>query len=189
MKINRSQALELLQSKMSNKNLIRHCVSVGAVMRALAEKLGGDVEKWEMLGILHDGDYEVTKDDWSKHTLLMIDWLKDMGEEDLELIRALQSHNSARTGFPGPDGLMEWSLACCDELTGFIVAVALVRPDKKLATVDVDSILKKFPNKEFARAVVREDIICCEEKLGIPLREFIEIALTAMQKIAPEIGL
>ena len=154
-----------------------------------SEKSKVKEERWGILGLLHDGDYEVTKEDWTKHTLLMIDWLKKQGENDEELIRALQSHNGERTGFSGPDSPMEWALACCDELTGFIVAVALVRPDKKLASVDVDSVLKKFPQKEFAKAVNRDDITRCEEKLGIPLREFVEVTLNAMKGINREIGL
>jgi len=80
-------------------------------------------------------------------------------------------------------------LECCDELTGFIVSVALVRPDKKLASVEVDSVLKKWKNKDFAAAVDRGQISQCEEKLGIKLSEFIEIILDAMKQIAPEIGL
>ena len=176
-----------------------------AVMKALYKTIGKkddseqsrqEEKRWGILGLLHDGDYEVTKDDWSKHTLLMIDWLKELGEGDEELFKALRSHNYAHTGhnLPAgeagpPDTLMEWSLYCCDELTGLIVAVSLVRPDKKLASVEVDSVLKKFPQKEFARGVKREDIELCEEKLGIPLREFVEINLEAMKNIAGELGL
>lgn len=189
MKITRDQALELLHLKMQNQNLRRHCYCVEAVMRGLAKKLGGDEEKWGTLGLLHDGDYEVTKEDWSQHTILMTDWLKDVGETDEELHKAFRSHNYVHTKNNPPDTLMEWALACCDELTGFIVAVALVRPDKKLASVDVSSVLKKFPNKEFARAVNRDDITRCEEKLGIPVREFVEICLNAMKEIAADIGL
>ena len=84
---------------------------------------------------------------------------------------------------------MEWALETCDELTGFIVAVALVRPEKTLAAVSVESVLKKWKNKEFARAVDRSQIAQCEEKLGIPLAEFINVALTAMQEHAGELGL
>ena len=189
MKINREQALQLLHSHMQNQNLRRHCYCVEVVMRALARRLGGDEQIWGLLGLLHDGDYEVTKEDWSKHTLLMIEWLTEKEHGDPELIQALQSHNAQRTGFDGPKTKMEWALACCDELTGFIVAVALVRTDKKLAAVEVDSVLKKFPQKEFAKAVNRDGITLCEEKLGIPLREFVQIALEAMRSIASEIGL
>lgn len=200
MTITRDQAVELLHEKMQNQNLRRHCYCVEVVMKALAKYLNerpafvkdfgeASEEKWGILGLLHDGDYEVTKEDWSKHTLLMIEWLTAKEQHDPELVRALQSHNSERTGFDGPKTPMEWALACCDELTGFIVAVALVRPDKKLSSVDVDSVLKKFPQKEFAKAVNRDDITRCEEKLGIPLREFVEISLNAMKNISGEIGL
>jgi predicted hydrolase (HD superfamily) len=84
---------------------------------------------------------------------------------------------------------LEWSLYCCDELTGFIVAVALVRPDKKLASVTVDSVLKKWGEKAFAAGVKREQIEECEDRLGIPLKEFIEICLQAMQGISKDLGL
>jgi predicted hydrolase (HD superfamily) len=87
------------------------------------------------------------------------------------------------------EGKMEWSLETCDELTGFIVAVALVRPDKKLETVGVSSVMKKWKTKEFARAVDRSQIEQCQEKLGIPLNDFIQIALSAMQGIHGELGL
>ena len=85
--------------------------------------------------------------------------------------------------------MLEWSLYCCDELTGLIVAVALVKPDKKLASVSVDSILNKWKQKSFAGGVKREQIEECEERLAIPLREFIEIALTSMQEIHEDLGL
>jgi predicted hydrolase (HD superfamily) len=84
---------------------------------------------------------------------------------------------------------MEWSLYCCDELTGFIVAVALVRPEKKLAPVELKSVLKRFPQKAFAAGVHREQIQMCEEKLGIKLDEFVLIVLTAMKENASEIGM
>ena len=99
------------------------------------------------------------------------------------------SHNGKRTHLAELDGLMEWALETVDELTGFIVAVTLIRPDKKLATVEVSSIMKKWKNKEFAKAVSREQIAQCEEKLGIPLEEFITLTLTAMQEHHEELGL
>lgn len=187
--ISRDQALQLLHQKMQNQNLRRHCYSVEAVMRALARHFGGDEQKWGILGLLHDGDYEETKDAIDKHTLLMIEWLQTEGEHDRELLQAFESHNAARTGFPGPATPMEWSLFCCDELTGLIVAVALTRPNKKLSEVTVESVMKKWNQKAFAAGAKREDIEMCVEKLGIPLQDFISIALKAMQDIAPELGL
>lgn len=168
-------------------NLRRHCLAVGAVMKALALKLGVDpelVEGWEILGIIHDSDWEETKETPEKHTLLTLERIE--GEK---LKHALQSHNTKMTHLADLEGSMEWALECCDELTGFIVACTLVLPTKKLADLSVESILKKFPKKEFAKPVDRSQIAQCEEKLGIPLNEFVELTLRAMQQIASEIGL
>lgn len=185
----REEALELLHQNMENQNLRRHCYSVEAVMRALAKKLGGDEEKWGVVGLLHDGDYEKTKEQPEQHTLLMHQWLKDKGETDEEILNAILSHNYVHTNKNKPATKMEWSLYCCDELTGLIVATALMMPDKKLATVKVKSVLKKMKDKSFAAAVDREQIKMCEEKLNIPLEEFVKIALEAMQGISGELGL
>lgn len=106
-----------------------------------------------------------------------------------ELVNCILSHNHTHNGFRGPQTLMEWALYTCDELTGFIVAVALVKPDKKLSSVDIKSVIKRFPEKAFAKPVDREQIKLCEEKLNIPLEEFAGITLKAMQGIAEEIGL
>ena len=105
------------------------------------------------------------------------------------VIHALMSHNNRHTGLRELEGNMEWALETVDELTGFIVAVALVRPEKKLETVTVESVLKKWKTKEFAKAVNRAQIAQCEEKLKIPLTEFIQITLAAMQNHHEELGL
>src|SRR3989344_3260003 len=187
--ITRDQAWTLLTAKMQNQNLRRHCLSVEAVMRALAQHFEASAEKWGIVGLLHDGDYEISKDDPKKHTLLMAGWLKEMGENDPELTSAILSHNYAHTGQHPPKNKLEWSLNCCDELTGLIVAVALVQPSKKLADVTVDAVMKKIPQRAFAAGVHREQIAQCEEQLDIKLPEFIQIALTAMQSIAQDICL
>jgi uncharacterized protein len=187
--ITKQQALELLHAHMQNVNLRRHCYAVGAVMKSLATKFGGNPDVWEVLGILHDADWEETKDTPDEHTVHTLLWLKEIGLTEGVIVRALQSHNSKRTHLADLDGKMEWSLETCDELTGFIVAVALVRPEKKLATVEVRSVLKKWKTKEFAKAVSREQIAQCEEKLGVPLNDFIQLALSAMQGIHDELGL
>lgn len=158
-------------------------------MKALAKRLGGDEEKWAVVGLLHDGDYEKTKDNPKQHTLLMYQWLKDAGETDEEILKAILSHNAEITGRDKPSTKMEWALYCCDELTGLIVATALMMPDKKLATVKVESVLKKMKDKAFAAAIDREQIKMCEEKLDIPLEEFVKITLGAMQGISEELGL
>jgi len=185
----RSQSLELLHSHMQNPNLRRHCYAVEAVMKALARHFKEDEEVWGIVGLLHDGDYEEVKKDPSQHTLKMYGWLKAAGEEDQRILEAILSHNFAHTGNNAPKNNLEWSLYCCDELTGLIVAVALVRPDKKLSSVTVESVLKKWNVKQFAAGANREQIEKCEEKLGIKLPDFIQIALSAMQGISADLGL
>ena len=120
---------------------------------------------------------------------MMAEWLKKAKVTDKEILDAILSHNYAHTGQNPPKNRLEWSLYCCDELTGFIVAVALVRPDKKLSTVTVESVLKKWEQKAFAAGVKREQIEECEGRLGIPLPDFIDISLKAMQGIAKDLGL
>lgn len=184
----REEALQILHQNVQNQNLRRHGYAVEACMRASARYFGEDEERWGIVGLTHDVDYEETKDQPERHTKLTAEWLEEVGAEK-EIIAAVLTHNYAHTGENPPKNKMEWSLYCCDELTGFIVAVALVRPDKKLASVSVESVLKKFPEKAFAAAVKREQIKECERRLSIPLDKFVEICLSAMQGIAGELGL
>ena len=188
MTITRDQAWKLLTERMQNQNLRRHCLSVEVVMRALAKRFKANENKWAIVGLLHDGDYEFTKDDPGNHAKLMANWVRGLGETDQELLEGIESHGWFHQG-KLPQTQMQWSLFCCDELTGLIVACALVQPSKKLADLSVDSVLKKFPQKSFAAGAKREDILQCESSLGIKLEEFIKIALSAMQSIASEIGL
>ena len=194
----RAQAHKLLLEHMSQPNLIRHCLAVEAVMKSLAVRLNHGLsesaikevqEKWGVVGLLHDGDYEETKLTPERHTLEMAEWLKKEEVTDKEIIDAILSHNYSHTGQNPPQNKLEWALYCCDELTGFIVAVTLVRPDKKISTVTVESVEKKWREKGFAAAVKREQIAECEARIGIPLREFIQIALSAMQAISDDLGL
>src|SRR3989304_8294932 len=193
----RNKALKLLHENMENPNLRRHCYSVEAVMKALARYFSqGEKssvakameETWGLVGLLHDGDYEKTRQTPEKHTLMMAEWLKKAGVIDKEILSAILSHNYAHTGQNPPKNKLEWSLFCCDELTGFIVAVALVRPDKKLSSVTIESVMNKWNQRSFAAGVDRSQIEKCQERLEIPLQKFVEIALTAMQSIAPELG-
>jgi hypothetical protein len=190
----REKALKLLHSKMKNENLRRHCYAVEAVMRALYHRLEDGEQskekedKWGVVGLLHDGDYEETKGTPELHTLKMAEWLKKEGIEDKELLEAILSHNFSHTGQNPPNNNLEWSLYCCDELTGLIVAVALVK-GARLDDVTVESIEHKWNTQSFAAGVDRKQIEACDERLGIPLREFIELALTAMQNTHEDLGL
>lgn len=196
----REQALKLLHDNMQNVNLRRHCYAVEAVMRALYKRLEGkdkssyakaSEENWGIAGLLHDADYEITKDNEPKinHTKHILEWLKK-AEAETDIYDAIAAHGWGYVeGAPEPQTKMQWALYTCDELTGLIVAVALVKPDKKLSSVTVDSIMKKWNSLSFAAGVNRSQIEECEPRLGIPLREFIEIALSSMQSIHEELGL
>lgn len=212
--ISRNQAIDLLHSKMQSQNLRRHCYAVEAAMRGLAKYFrdaggggphfaeasrgkqasgqengkGINEEIWGVVGLLHDGDYEFTKTDPANHAKLMADWVRELGETDTTLLTGIESHGWFHQGRL-PETQMQWSLFCCDELTGLIVATALVQPSKKLADVTVEKVLKKFPEKNFAAGVKREDVKMCEEKLGVPLAEFVGIVLTSMHGIADKLGL
>lgn len=196
--LNKEQALEMLHKNMQNQNLRRHCYAVGFAMAGIYDsfKLQNKLEDssltredWEVLGILHDADYELTKEDWSQHTLITLEWIKEAGvSEDHPVYKAIQSHNNKVTGLRDPETQLEWALECCDELTGFIVACALVKPDKKLESVDLNTVMKKWPQKAFAKGVIREQIEQCDEKLGIKLEDFVNIVLESMQKNSKELG-
>lgn len=185
----REKALLILNKYIKNKNLIKHCLAVEAVMRGLASHFKTDVYMWGLLGLIHDADWEATAKDYSQHARVTVDWLKDAGETNEELVSATLSHNYIHNKSDAPQKLMDWALYCSDDLTGLIVATALVMPDKKLASVSVESVLKKFNTKSFAANVNREQIKLCEEKLGIPLSEFVGLVLKSMQTIASELGL
>lgn len=160
-----------------------------AAMRGLAKYFGEDEDKWGVAGLLHDADYEKTKDDPKKHTKKTTEWLEllDVGTD---LKEAVLSHAWGYVeDAPQPKTRMQWALYCCDELTGLIVAVALVKPDKKLASVSVNSVMKKWNSPSFAAGVNRKQIEECEPRLEIPLNEFVEITLKAMQEIHDDLGL
>ncbi len=185
----RKEALDLLYKNMDSPNLRRHCLAVEAVMRALAKYFHEDEETWGIAGLLHDADYEQTKETPQEHTKKVINWLSEYDTGD-EIKNAILAHGWGYIdGNPEPTNKIEWSLYCCDELTGFIVAVALTRPSKELAHVTVESIKRKWKEKSFASGVDRNQIQECEGRLKIPLDEFIQIALTSMQKVAEELGL
>lgn len=184
--ITKERALEILHENIKNKNLRKHHYGVAAAMKRLALELEGDPAVWEIVGLLHDADYERTKDHMDQHTILLAEILEDE-DLDAEIIRCIQSHASEYTGIK-PSSAMDYALLSCDDLTGLIVATALMNPDK-LAGVKVKSVLKKFKNKAFAASVNREKIIMCEEHLDILLDKFVGLVLEAMQTEAELLGL
>lgn len=188
--ITRDKALAIVNEKLTTKNLIKHSLAVEATMRALARRFGEDEDQWGIAGLMHDADWDETRNDITQHTHKTVEWLKEAGEPDNSpVIQAILSHNYAHNGKSPPTNNMEWSLYCCDELTGFITAVALVQPEKKLELVEVKSVLKRFPQKAFAAGVHRHQIELCKEKLQIPLEDFVALTLDAMKSVASDLGL
>ena len=186
---NRAKALEIVEKNIPNKNLVKHCLCVEAAMKGLARYFNENEEKWGLAGLLHDADWEFHRARPDLHTRKTIEWMKEAGINDEVVIRTILSHNFENNGEKPPETKMEWSLYICDELTGFIIACALIRPEKKLEFVTVESVLKRMKAPSFAAAVDREQIKLCEEKLDIKLEDFIKIILTSMQGIHEEIGL
>ncbi len=181
----REEALALVKQNITKPNLIKHILSVEAIMRGLARYLGEDEELWGLIGLLHDIDFERTFDDPKNHTVVAEEMLK--GKISDELINSIKTHNFENTGIV-PRTKMENALIAADAISGLVVACAFVMPSKKLADVDVESIKKKFKQKDFARNCGRERILFCE-KLGLDKEKFFEIALNALKNISGELGL
>lgn len=184
--MNINQAAELLNHHITNQNLIRHNLAVGFIMKALAAKFGENEDDWELAGMLHDLDWEKTKDTPREHSKLSKEILE---KTDLkpEIISAIHIHNHMH-GLT-PQTLLEKTLYCVEELSGIITAAALVQPDKKLASVTTESVLKKFKSKSFASGVNRDIILLCKEYINMDLPELVEVSLNAMKEHAGEIGL
>jgi putative nucleotidyltransferase with HDIG domain len=182
---NEQKALDIVHEYVKNENLRKHMYAVSEAMRQYARKYGEDEEKWVIVGLLHDFDWEIHPNA-EEHPIKGSEILKERGYSE-EILRAVLSH-ADYTGVTR-DSLMEKSLFAVDELTGFITACALVQPSKKLADVKVDSVKKKFKKKEFARQVNREDMLKGAEELGVNLDEHIEFVINAMRGIEDKLGL
>ena len=181
----RGEAFESVRANVENQNLIKHMLATEAIMRALAGRLGGNVEEWGLTGLLHDIDMELTGGDMASHSRLGSDLVRELGATEATA-HAILCHNETH-GVPLKTKL-DRALFCADPLTGLITAAALVRPDKKLAGVEAKSVKKRFKEKSFAAGVSREQIAACSE-LGLQLDEFIELGLKAMQGIASDLSL
>jgi len=187
----RPEAFETLNTYAKNPSLIKHHLACEAIMIALCHKLIPNpdeivLNKWGSVGLLHDADYDQTRDHPEKHTMLLE---QELGKKlDQDVMYAIKAHNFTRTGAI-PQSLMDWSMYTCDELSGFIMVAALSHPDKKLASLDVEFILKRFNDSSFAKGANRNQIRICETRLKIPLAEFIQIALAAMQNISDDLNL
>ena len=184
--ITREHALELLRQHLSNPNLIKHCLASEAVMRALARHFAEDEDLWGLTGLLHDLDAELTLDDLSRHTHETAGILREEGVAD-EIITAICMHNAEAHNDERSERFHH-ALAAGETITGLIIAAALVYPDKKLASVKPKSVRKRYKEKLFAAGANREVIAECEQ-IGIPVPEFCDLCLAAMQGIADDLGL
>lgn len=192
----REDAIKLLNEMIKSPNLIRHGLAVEAIMIALCKYLKEKhpelpesefiEEEWGVVGLLHDADYELVEKDPKRHTVVTAEKLRELGVSE-RIIEGIRAHHFGVK--KTRDNIMEKAVYCADDTSGLITACALVQPEKKLATVTVESVLKKVKNPSFAKGAKREQILACEEDLEIPLSEFIGIALKAMQGISSEIGL
>ena len=183
--ISRDEAFALVEERIPQRNLVNHCVATEIIMRALAQHLGEsaeNVERWGLAGLLHDLDYAQTAADPARHGLITAEELA--GVIDDEMLDAILAHaDKAPRQTP-----MDHALWCADPTTGFIVAAALVRPEKDLAAVQLKSLKKRWKESAFAKGASREQMAGCE-KLGIERDDYLQIALAAMQAHAAELGL
>lgn len=166
-----------------SENLRRHMLAVEAVMRAYAPRFDGDADTWGIAGLLHDFDYERFPDE---HPIPGEQIMSERGWSE-ELRRAVLSH-ADRTGVLR-ETAMEKALHASDDVTGFIVAVGLVRPDRDLGNVKMKSVRKKWKNRAFAGGVDREEVEAAASEIGIPIDDHLAVVLTAMQAISADLGL
>ncbi len=183
--MNRTEALSLVREHVKNEGLVRHMLCVEAGMRFYAEKFGEDPERWGLAGLLHDFDWEIhpTLDQHPQDGAAI---LRERGVDET-IIRAILSH-AEHTGVPRQT-LMEKALFACDEISGLVTAVALVRPSHSLYDLEPSSVKKKWKDKLFAAGANREEIQQSAAELGIELWEHVGNIIQAMRKIAPELGL
>jgi putative nucleotidyltransferase with HDIG domain len=181
----RDQVLAIVEARVANENLRRHMLATEAIMRGLAARLGEDPELWGLAGLAHDLDCEETADDFSRQGVVAAETLRALGAPEV-VAHAVMAHNPA-TGVLA-ESRFDVALLATDQLSGLITAAALVRPDKDLAGVSLKSLRKRFRESAFARGVDRDAIVRCGE-LGLELDDFMSLGLTAMQGIAPHLGL
>jgi putative nucleotidyltransferase with HDIG domain len=186
--ITREQAWAIVNEYTQSESLKRHMLAVEAAMRAYAPRFGGDPDVWGITGLLHDFDYEQNPDiSVEGHPVVGSKILRERGVPE-EIIQAILAHAEHITGVK-PETPMQKTLVAVDELTGFLIAVALVRPSKSILDVELKSVKKKWKDKLFAAPVNRTEIEHAAESLGVQLDEHIQIVLDAMKANAATLGL
>ncbi len=184
------RALEILHEWVQSDSLRRHCYAVADSMKHFAQQGGADADLWEAVGLLHDMDYErypnQEQSPTEGHPFVGVAWLREQGWSE-EVCRAILSH--ADYSGVTRETPLERTLYAVDELSGFVMAVARVRPSKSVHEVDVASVKKKMKDKAFARAVNRDDIVQGAAELDLPLDEVIQRVIAALQRHSSELGL
>lgn len=181
--MNREEAREFVRQKAEKETTVRHLVSVEGVMRRLARHFGEDEDTWGLVGLFHDLDQDETHDDPNRHAFLAADWLRQAGVDERIVTGVLaHAHEEYRT-----DRLTQ-AVVHADAVAGLLVAAALVRPERAVG-MKVSSVKKKLKEKAFAPGVNREEILEVEERLGLPLDEFISLGIEGLQEVAAEIEL
>jgi putative nucleotidyltransferase with HDIG domain len=183
--MDRAEALSLVREYVKNENLVRHMLAVEAAMRYYAEKFGEDVETWGLTGLLHDFDWEIHPT-LEQHPQEGAPILREWGVAEI-VVRGILSH-ADHTGVPR-QSRMEKALYACDEITGLVTAVALVRPSRSLVDLEASSVKKKWKDRAFAAGANREEIARASEEFGVGLWEHVDHVIRAMRRIAPELGL
>ncbi len=184
------QALTILHEWVKSESLRKHCYAVADSMKHFAQLRAEDADLWEAVGLLHDMDYErhpnLERSSTEGHPFVGVAWLRENGWSG-EVCRAILSH--ADYSGVAPETPLEKTLRAVDELSSFVIAVALVRPSKSIQDVDLAAVKKKMKDKAFARAVNREEIVQGAEKLGLPLDEVIANVIAALKPDAARLGL
>ncbi|MCX6083706.1 MAG: HDIG domain-containing protein [Caldiserica bacterium] len=183
--MDREELYQVIVERTPSRNLINHMLAVEAIMRGLAVHFHDDVEKWGLAGLVHDIDYAETKDKANLHSIVGSEQLHLMGVPE-DICYAVRVHNVLH-GLPRKS-MMDKALYAADPLSGFIVACALIRPEKKLAPIDTDFVMVRFKEKRFAAGANRDQMLACQE-MGLDLYKFVAIGLSSMKEIAAEIGL
>lgn len=183
--MSRDEAWQILCEWTQSENLRRHALAVEACMRYYARLFGEDEERWGVVGLLHDMDYE-RYPSLEEHPFRAMEYLRARGVSE-DIIRAVGAH-ADHTGIPR-QSRMEHAIFACDEISGFVIAVALVRPNRSLDEVDVRAVLKKMKDKAFARGVSRDDLLRGAEELGLPFEEHVQHVINALKPIASQLGL
>jgi putative nucleotidyltransferase with HDIG domain len=183
--LSRNEGLTLLKKYLRNENLRKHSFAVEAILREIACRLQKDEELWALTGLLHDLDYEYTKEKPEKHATTTAEILNEMLPK--EATDAIKAHNYKHT-MQIPQTHLDKALITADAVSGLIIAAALVMPSKKLADVKPTTLRNKYKDKSFAAGCNRKRIDLCED-IGLELDDFLEISLTALKNISDQLGL